>query len=91
MVCFVKYSQHRNRFSGVRHTDQAVQTLAFLTCIPELSGSNIDRDTNNSDFLHAFTQSIQVYAGKIPKIESDCFFLRCFEFIVSYHTLIRRS
>lgn len=52
MFCFVKYSLHRNRFSSVRHTDQAVQTLSLLTCIPEVSGSNIDRDTNNSDFLH---------------------------------------
>ena len=67
MLCLVKYSQHRNRFSSVGHTDQAVQTLSLLTCVPEVSVSNIDMGTNNSDSLHEFTQSIQVFAGKYLK------------------------
>jgi hypothetical protein len=62
-------------------TEQVGLEVTLWTCIREVLGSNIGRDTY-PEFFHGFPQYLQINAGILPILNYDGFLPSPFQFII---------
>lgn len=80
-----------SRRHGVMSQNQSklVYTVTFMTFIPEVLGSNFDRDTTYRVYvLRGFPQSIKIYEMCLKRGHGH-FLSHCIEFISHLHATLR--
>jgi hypothetical protein len=63
--CFVLFVQNTVHYRAIRSRNELAQAVAYLSFVWENAVSSLDRDTDFSESLVGFSQSLQVDTGSV--------------------------